>query len=482
MQTNASGRGAGEEHILISVPAKHKDLAETMQKLVDGVTQKAEQAGRVGRSVDCAGIERELLGQLAEVGRAANKEVLQALEIDAARLVVDGKTYNRVGRAPGKYHTFMGTVSIERAQYRQSGGRDGKVVDAISLRSGVVGRGWMPGTAEAMAHLLQQGTSREAQDTARRLGCLPYSRVSFDRVAHDLGKQWVKHHVDIEEKLGEEMEIPDQARSVSVSLDRVALPMEEPRKRPVGRPRSDAPKRPVKRVFRMAYCATLTFHDEQGGALHSIRHACMPGGNPELLCLGMGDDIARILLDRPDLDVSALADGAAELWSLLLSSLPAGCSVTALIDFWHLVEKLAAAALVIHGDESRATLHRWKKALLRRKGAAGEILEELRASGREYRRHGDSQPVHEAITYIENHGDKMDYASARRRGLPIGSGTVEATCKSLVGTRMKRPGARWKHESGEHVLKLRALAMSDRWEAAMADLHRRRRTGVRPAA
>jgi hypothetical protein len=75
--------------------------------------------------------------------------------------------------------------------------------------------------------------------------------------------------------------------------------------------------------------------------------------------------------------------------------------------------------------------------------------------------------VGDAVRYIQSRLALTNYADARSQGLPIGSGAVEATCKSLVSVRMKRCGSRWKHQSGNEILQLRALQLSDRWDAAM---------------
>jgi len=111
---------------------------------------------------------------------------------------------------------------------------------------------------------------------------------------------------------------------------------------------------------------------------------------------------------------------------------------------------------------------RWRLRLLDEESAARAILLEPKASGREQRRVGDTRPVDEAITYIENHHTRMNYAAIRAAGLPIGSGSVEGSCKTLVQLRMKRAGSRWHTNTGRHVLQLRALATSDRWDHAMA--------------
>ena len=55
----------------------------------------------------------------------------------------------------------------------------------------------------------------------------PYSRTSFERVGHAVGALYRGASGHIEEALIEAYEVPPVARSVSVSIDRVSLPMEE---------------------------------------------------------------------------------------------------------------------------------------------------------------------------------------------------------------------------------------------------------------
>lgn len=133
------------------------------------------------------------------------------------------------------------------------------------------------------------------------------------------------------------------------------------------------------------------------------------------------------------------------------------------------MEKLGAAAplLASGAQEAAALREKWKLALLNQPGAVWKLVSVLEDSGKADVLVGEGRPVHEALTYLENHGERMHYAEARAQGLPIGSGHVEATCKSLVALRMKRPGSRWKEASGQHVLDLRSLVLSERWDAAM---------------
>ena len=481
------------------MPKREMDVPDALTKVWEAMATTLEDLkttiGRTGngKAVDYGAVEAVIAEDARGVERASHQALLQALDIDVPAVIIGGVRYLRVGRCEAPYHTLAGSVSVERSLYRQTATRggtpEGRVVDPVSLRAGVVGDGWLPRTARAMAHAGQQGTSREAEVMAAEWGRLPYSRSSFERVTHLVGALSVAAHEDIEDVLIEAYEIPKEARSVSVSLDRVSVPMEEPRPRPVGRPRKDAPKRPVVRNYSMAYCGTVTLHAADGTALHTIRYGCMPEGDLTGLRDRLVADVQTLVSKRPRLRIELLCDGSPEMWNLLepgFTSEKFGNRPHELIDLYHVVEKLAPAAQVLNGETAaKKTLGGWTLALLNREHAATTILTELELSGKEPVTVGPERPVHAAMTYLQSHSedaDRMNYARARRLGLPLGSGNVEATCKSLFEQRLKRCGARWKTTTGEHIVYLRALALSDRWGPAIELTLRPLRKAVRPAA
>lgn len=490
MQIKASkerrGRSSATAPIVVEIPADLKHLVDPIKKLIAAIKKSSADLRLDGSSADYAAIERAFGVHAGAIEAAANLCTLEAVAIAADNIDVRGERYTCVGHGLGTYYSMTGPIQLRRGLFRRVGERNGKTVDVVSLRTGAVAGGWLPHTAQSMAHLLQLGTSREAKQAAAQLGHLPYSRASFERVPHCLGDLWLAHHADIEDALIRDYVVPEKAASISVAIDRASVPMEELVPRPPGRPRKNAPKRSVQRSYRMAYCAVVTIHDKDGKALYTIRRGAMPNCDPEDLCNMLANDVIRLREKRPGLLLMLLADGAPEMWNLLEASFPVDVfgKRDRCIDFWHVIEKLAAAAKVLCSDDAAkvARLWQWRHLLRARKDAAKLILAELRETGREDESVDGERPVHDAITYLHNNLERMNYAGAIKKGLPIGSGNVEATCKTLVGLRMKRCGSRWHNDTGNHVLHLRALALSDRWADAMAKLFATQRTSVRRRA
>lgn len=419
-------------------------------------------------SVDYASIEQEIAKASRTLECAVHAQLLSSLNIDADRLVIGGVLHRKVMNHQGDYHCQAGDLKVARTLYRPLHDDFAKTVDVVSKRAGCVGDGWLPATAKAIAFSVQQNPSRDAAELAKQMGRLPYSRASFEDVSHLVAKQLIKEQDDVYEKLIEEYVVPKEATSISVSLDRVSLPMEEPKPRQPGRPKNGAPKRPIERVYRMAYCGTVTLHNNKGEGLHTIRYGKMPQQDAQALCEGLVGDVRVLMKKAPSLVVSLLCDGAEEMWSLLegafLTHAPE-IKTTSLVDYWHMIEKLGSAAnLLVEKENVESKLSRWKTMLLEKWWSSTKIFKELCKSRKEYLKVGKSMPVHEAITYLEHHKNRTNYAKAREEGLPIGSGHVEATCKSLIEVRMKRCGMRWKEQSGQEIIELRALALSSRWD------------------
>ncbi len=62
----------------------------------------------------------------------------------------------------------------------------------------------------------------------------------------------------------------------------------------------------------------------------------------------------------------------------------------------------------------------------------------------------------------------MRYFELQKQGLMIGSGIVEAACKTLVTQRLKQSGMRWSVGGAQAILTPRGWDQSDRFDEAWA--------------
>jgi len=57
----------------------------------------------------------------------------------------------------------------------------------------------------------------------------------------------------------------------------------------------------------------------------------------------------------------------------------------------------------------------------------------------------------------------MRYDRYRAMQLPIGSGTVESSCKHVIGARMKQGGMTWSESGAAGMLQIRTSLASERF-------------------
>jgi hypothetical protein len=447
------------------------ELAPFVQQLVDHVCLFREVAGS-SADADFSEGEKALMGFAAALESASLGSMLASLDPEAPRISVGGIVYRRMNQqAECTYCTLRGEVVVNRHLYREEGVRNGPTVVPLDLRAGIVDARYTPAAAVAFARLAQAMPSREAEATCESLHVLPYSRSEHFRVGVEMGSRWDDLRDTAEPDLVVQMKLDPAATSVSVAVDRVSMPMAEPRQ-PTAEDIEKGVKNPINVELRMAYSAVWTLYDAEGLPLQSVRYAHVPTGGVGDMERCLSRDLDVVLERRPDLRLVTLADGAPEMQGIL-DRVVAGRRVDAqLVDFWHCAEHLGEAIAAM-GRYKEDLLTDWKIDLLARDDAIDDIFDILRRWSTQFM----LQPIeampkglYDALTYLENNRERMRYATVHKAGLPVGSGTVEATGKTIVEVRMKRSGCRWveKQRGPQALLGLRALATSEpkRWGAA----------------
>lgn len=141
-------------------------------------------------------------------------------------------------------------------------------------------------------------------------------------------------------------------------------------------------------------------------------------------------------------------------------------STLLILDLLHVLEKLWKAAYVFHPEGSEEAQDwvylRAYKILC---GEVSQVVKGLRQMVTKRRLRGEKRKTLLAVaSYFYRNRKRMCYDEYLAQGLPIASGAVEGACKNLVKDRMERSGMRWKEESAEAMLKLRATYLSGDFE------------------
>jgi len=155
-----------------------------------------------------------------------------------------------------------------------------------------------------------------------------------------------------------------------------------------------------------------------------------------------------------------IGDGAVWIWNLADEHFPGAIQI---VDLYHARQHLwELSAKLFPGD--RRARNRWMTCRLKHL-EAGKIealvktLNELRPQSPEI-----AKLVSNEADYFQRNAERMRYPAFRAQGLFVGSGVVEAGCKEVIGSRLKRSGMFWTVRGANAIIALRCCWLSGRLE------------------
>lgn len=414
-----------------------------------------------------ADFEKSLHARLMDLERELVAEEMARADIDAGAIVVDGVTYRRVLRCFETYFTAAGPVRIEHTLFKDRTDEAGRAISPLDLRLGIVEGRWTPLAAQQAAWVVSQMTPETAEELFKRVGNMTPSKSSLDRLPKALSARWEADRVHFEQALRDGDVIPQHAKTVAVLLDGVLAPMKDggaKERRQQTAEQGRLTRGPA--GYREVGCGAIAFCDAEGDMISAVRMARMPEPHKATLKRTLLADMTAVLAERPDLVIVKLADGANDNWTYLSSILPGGIEI---LDFYHAAEHLNAALGSVYGDGTVETRKRFEGLRVTLRDDVDGVEKVINSLNYLRKKHSTNKPVAKELAYFRNNRHRMRYQHFKAQGLPIGSGVVEAACKTLVTQRMKQSGMRWGEDGGQAILTLRGWTQSgDRFDRAWA--------------
>jgi len=140
-----------------------------------------------------------------------------------------------------------------------------------------------------------------------------------------------------------------------------------------------------------------------------------------------------------------------------------------LLDFYHVCDYLAAAAKSMIADPAGQNTWMEEQKIRLKTQRSDELIALLHLHLEPPGVDDSEAPVRQCHRYLSQRREQLDYQSAMKHDLPIGSGEIESAHRYLAQQRLKRPVAWWRAANADHMLALRINRANRQWDAYWAD-------------
>jgi len=315
--------------------------------------------------------------------------------------------------------------------------------------------------------------------------CSPFNLAesSFKKIAENIGDDLENSIDEFLEQIRRDEPIPaTETKVVAVSMDGANVLLQEPgkkkgrkRQRPGERKKATEGSFDSPTSYKNATVGSVTLYGDvppngkTPERLQSRYLARMPEDKSVALKLQLQKEVESTLSRlSPDVTKIFLSDAAQGIRKEVDTN-PLFSDFEKIIDYFHTTEHLSNATEAIFGKDNPEG-DEWYEAkrllLLECENGAEQVYRSLLYFQWSYKypkeRH---DALKREVVFFKNNKDRMEYARYRANGWPIGSGVIEAACKSIVKCRLCRSGMRWTRTGGQTILTLRSLLKSGRWDS-----------------
>ena len=435
-------------------------MAREVNQLLCRVFAQRRKDGRT----DLEAVESALRAALHQAGAAALTELLQ-FEAPAAdqRQLPCGcghhAQYQEVRCKP--ILTIVGPVHIARPYYLCSQCHVGQF--PVDVELDIENTESSPGVRRMHALVGQQAPFDHGREQMQLLAGLEVTTKSVERTAEAIGAEIAQREQgEIQKAL--QLDLPVIASEpipiLYVQMDGTGVPVVK--KETVGRQGKTDGQPAHTREVKLGCVFTQTTWDRKG---YPIRD---PDSTTYTGAIETAEEFGKRLYreawkrgwSRAEKKV-VIGDGAEWIWNLVAEHFPGAIQI---VDLYHARQHLWEVARQLYPHEE-AKQKGWMKVHQKRlldKGKITKLVSSLRSSDSDHPE--VAEKIRSEADYFERNAKRMQYPKFRRQHLFIGSGVIEAGCKTVIAARLKRSGMFWTVRGANAILTLRCSHLNGRFE------------------